>query len=48
MNYLDNLIEELYSFCIRELSTSIPSNVLLNDDGTPILNEDGSYILTND
>lgn len=26
----------------------VPSNALLNDDGSPIVNDDGSYILTDD
>lgn len=31
---------------IRNVASAIPDNILLNDDGTPILNDDGNYIYT--
>lgn len=38
-----NVAKHLYG--VFPNAGSIPSNALLNEDGTPILNEDGSYIL---
>jgi uncharacterized protein (TIGR02145 family) len=37
-----------WSYAGSFVISGVPSNAILNDDGTPIINDDGSYILTSD
>jgi len=55
MKIIQDVIQGIVRDCMQSavksshaIGSVIPSNALLNDDGSPILNDDGSYILTGD
>ncbi len=43
---VQSVIHKIVLPVVRNGVGGLPSNILLNDDGTPIRNADGSYIYT--